>query len=666
MTNLCPDKYRKIVGTEYEYYVLNKIRQDYDKVWHWQEFPEKLMYENKLINDYQNFCKYRYDIGADLVAMKDGKYYFIQCKNFNDSTVYIDTLAGFYFLLYEYNLNGILYYNGTLSTRLLELSTGKVPFINLSFNNENINIEQMPTKIIEPRDYQLEAYNKLKNKSNAILNMPCGTGKTYVASLLGKKYETIIILSPLRFLAYQNLNRFKEYYRNKFSYILVSTDGTRDVNKIMASIKKRNVISSTYDSCDIIIKILDRLKNIYIIVDEYHNLSHNNINDNNNDINKLINSCHNKIFMSATPLEKFIDIPIENIYKYGWDDAIKKKHICDFNVYIPHHAPFEEGYMINNLLHLLNGNYNEKDIKLIKKAYYILKSMLMNGNKKCICYLTTIEKAQKFSEYLDWISKMLNIKLDCAQIDCNIKKLKRKEIIDNFVNAINMAIIINVHILDEGIDIIECDSVYITQPNNNIINIVQRMSRANRITNSKCECSVYLWTTEKKREKIIKHICYEMHGYIKNKVEINNVNNNTINKYEMNNILLRGQIECKMIDSEFVDVISHLIKIDNDYIKFTLDKLGNPWFCAMDVLKILEYKSIKHMIKKNIDKENKMQIVEINNDYKNIFGNNIHPHTIFANKFGLQELISRSSMDKAKYFRKIMLFEILPAIIQIG
>ena len=99
--------YRQRIGTEYEYYVLENIRKDYEKVWHWSQFPEKLMYECNLIKDYDKFKKYRVDIGADLVAFKDNKYYFIQCKNFKE-TIFIDTLAGFYFLLYENNLNGVL------------------------------------------------------------------------------------------------------------------------------------------------------------------------------------------------------------------------------------------------------------------------------------------------------------------------------------------------------------------------------------------------------------------------------------------------------------------------------------------------------------------------------------------------------------------------------
>ena len=58
------------------------------------------MYDNNLIKDYTVFCKYRYDIGADLVAFKDNKYYFIQCKNYaSDETILMEKLAGFYFFI---------------------------------------------------------------------------------------------------------------------------------------------------------------------------------------------------------------------------------------------------------------------------------------------------------------------------------------------------------------------------------------------------------------------------------------------------------------------------------------------------------------------------------------------------------------------------------------
>lgn len=123
--------------------------------------------------------------------------YFIQCKNFND-TILMENLAGFYFLLYEYDLTGILYYSGTLSQRVKDLSKNKIQFINLPFNNQTIDIIEDIEKPLITRDYQIEAFNKLNQKNNSILSLPCGMGKTYTASLLAKNYDNIIILSPLR------------------------------------------------------------------------------------------------------------------------------------------------------------------------------------------------------------------------------------------------------------------------------------------------------------------------------------------------------------------------------------------------------------------------------------------------------------------------------------
>ena len=148
----------KIIGDSYEYFVLNEIKNKYDKVWHWSNVPEQILYDLNIIRYYDIFSKYKYDIGADLVAKKDDKYYFIQCKNFSD-TILMENLAGFYFLLHEYNLNGILYYNGKLSQRVRDLSTKKVEFVNLPFNNQTIvvKIENKNDKLI-PKEYQLKAY----------------------------------------------------------------------------------------------------------------------------------------------------------------------------------------------------------------------------------------------------------------------------------------------------------------------------------------------------------------------------------------------------------------------------------------------------------------------------------------------------------------------------
>jgi len=94
------------------------------------------------------------------------------------------------------------YYNGELSERVIN-TVDKIKYVNLPFNNQIINFQENSKNEFIIRDYQQEAFDKLKNNLISILVLPCGCGKTFTASLLAKKYKNIIILSPLRYLALQ-------------------------------------------------------------------------------------------------------------------------------------------------------------------------------------------------------------------------------------------------------------------------------------------------------------------------------------------------------------------------------------------------------------------------------------------------------------------------------
>uniref|UniRef100_A0A6C0DZU4 Helicase ATP-binding domain-containing protein n=1 Tax=viral metagenome TaxID=1070528 RepID=A0A6C0DZU4_9ZZZZ len=635
MTHIEITNYKNTVGISYEYYVLENIRKDYDIVWHWRDFPERLMFENNLIKEYNTFIKYRYDIGADLVAVKNNKYYFIQCKNYSN-TIYINDLAGFYFLLYENNLNGILYYNGTLSQRLIDMSNSKIPFINMPFNNENINISKIISEEIKERDYQTEAISVLCNKEISMLNFPCGMGKTYVATLLSQYYDNIIIISPLRYLAFQNLQKFKEYYKEKYNYILVSLDGMRDINLITQTLKTKNIISTTFNSCDIINKLIEKLDKLYIIVDEFHNLSTNNLNNKEDDIYKILHSKSHKLYLSATPLIEFSTDPNICVYKYEWKDAIEKKYICDFNVFIPH-----KNDKLENFLTLIKEKYNDFELKLIKKSYYILKSMLLNGNKKCICYLTTTEKASKFLNYLLWISKILNTEINVGLLDYSIKKLEREQIIQEFIKEQKISIIVNVHILDEGINIPECDSVFITQPNNNIINIIQRMCRANRILENKKTCDIYLWTTEFKSKLILEYIYEKTNGYAKNKVFVIHTDSNKIIKYNEKKtsitklVILSNEDKYKYMNNIFNNYFT------NFFILMIIDTDDNMWYGVKSVLVSLKYITVSHIIPTILT--NKIYLSSINIKTTNSNLSNLHPKTLIVNKKNLLQIFNSSS-----------------------
>ena len=85
-------------------------------------------------------------------------------------------------------------------------------------------------------------------------------GKTYISSMLGKDYDNVIILSPTRALAQQSLEKFKEYLKTKYNYILISIDGKRKIDEINKVLKSKNIISWTYDSCDIVNKLIINYK----------------------------------------------------------------------------------------------------------------------------------------------------------------------------------------------------------------------------------------------------------------------------------------------------------------------------------------------------------------------------------------------------------------------
>ena len=70
-------------------------------------------------------------------------------------------------------------------------------------------------------------------------------------------YKQVIIISPLRQFAKQNLDRYIEY-DYKHNYLLIDSDGTRDVKEIKKFIKSNDnfLISSTFCSIDVIHKCL--------------------------------------------------------------------------------------------------------------------------------------------------------------------------------------------------------------------------------------------------------------------------------------------------------------------------------------------------------------------------------------------------------------------------
>lgn len=544
-------------GEDYEKYILNIIKDKYKECYLWKDISQNIL-DLKFYNKNNNICD---DIGCDIIGIKnDNSIDYIQCKNYSttgeDNTINICDLAGFYNFIAENSISSaIVYYSGKLSQQII-CRRNKINYINIPHIKDNKILD------FKPRDYQLEAYNKLKDINKSILSMPCGTGKTFVSFLLSLSYKNIFILTPLISTTEQILNHYKNYYSSykDINYICVNCNGERNINNIKFN-ENKNIIASTYDSSDIIWKLLKDtyIEDNLIIVDEFHNLSQDMIINKTNNMNKIISSKCKTIYISATPLnfEGYENIFGTEKYELQWNIAIKNKYICDYNFYYPCNEKIIE--TIDNLK--IDKTLIEKTI-LINKSYFLLESIKLTNVKKCITYLKTINESEEFVKILKTINIYFNLNIKIYEINYNTTKKKRNEYLNKFKNdntCIN--ILCNVHILDEGIDIPECDSIYLTHPNNNPINIIQRISRANRLDflNKEKIAKIFVWAKDEiKLENIMKNISKTIN------VKYGNETNDFINK---SNIDIINHKICKGIDNNFIIDINKFKIICKLYFK---------------------------------------------------------------------------------------------------
>ena len=631
-------------GTEYEEYVAKVIKNTYKNVWLWKHIPKPILMELGFIKDLSSNCD---DIGCDILAQKhDNTYDHIQCKHYStlgiDNTIYITDLAGFYNYVAENNIQTpIVYYSGVLSSQI-ECRMKKIKYTNLP-------MVKISNEDIKPRDYQIEAFNKLEKVNRGILEMPCGTGKTLVTYLISLNYDNIILISPLIATTDQLMVHYKNYYSqgNITSEIVFNTihsEGNRKIENIKLGTK--NIIGATFDSCDIVNKLLDKLiGSIFIVIDECHNLSDAMISDSYNEVYKILSSNKKILFVSATPKTYEGYNGIENIfgtvkYKLSWDDAIRNKYICESQFYYPNDDKIVEYF--NEIK--FDTTVIEKT-KLIYKAFFLLESIKNLDIKKCIVYLKTVREAEHFENILKIVNVYHELKIAVYSINYNTSKSKRNDSLIKFRNnKTKISIMLNVHVLDEGIDIPECDSVFLTNPNNNPTNIIQRISRANRIIKGVEKIAkVLIWT---KNEGKVESVFRNIGNFITVKRGI--VNNNKFLNCNFINIIHNNSSEIFInnnTDYNKIILIQNIIKINlNTNNNFIID--FDDVVKYLDVAKFSMKRTLVDTYKKNIDYN--ITIIKSNNKGR-------PKEQIMISFICFKNLCIFSKTNKANYIRKLLI-----------
>ena len=558
-------------------YLINKLNK---QAYLWKDTPENILINNGIIGSHNQNRLLRYenkvnkipDTGIDIIQIdNDNKCSLIQCKNgYKNGLTYYE-LCGFYAWMASLdNLQGYVYYTNKLSYAVQTLpKNNRIEYIKMAFDEIKENIKEENKTNFIPYNYQIKVQEIFEQYfttyDRGILSMPCGTGKTYVSYLISQKYDQIIIISPLKQFAKQNIEKYIEYGYNKSNTILVDSDGERDIKSIEKFIKshKKFLISSTFCSVDVIFECLKYCNKPLIIIDEFHNLSKTNIIIEDDNFNKILYSEHRILFMSATP--RVYDLENEDIetdeifgkvvYNMNFTEAIEKKYITDYRIWIP--SLHENNDKLNKDLSIY-----DIDLVIKSKCNYLFSCLLNNGSKKCIIYCVDNIEINDMIEAMTKLNEYYVLDCEYQKITAENTEKQRIDILNKFTNSDKKQLLFSIRILDECIDIPSCDSIYITYPSESKIRTIQRISRCLRIDKNNVFKigNIFIWCDQYDKILDIVSSIKEYDILFKNKIKINE--NNFYGDNDDKNI---------EIDKEFIK--NYILEIQEYKFRSWKDKL---------------------------------------------------------------------------------------------
>ena len=470
------------------------------------------------------------------------------------------------------------------------------------------------------RDYQIteNIMNWFDLHMKGILNWCCGLGKTFTGINLSKKYVTNYLLIGLNSIPLfpQWIKELKKFYNLPIMCICCSTIESTLTTTSPETINgwfdnhPKGIVITTYRSSH---KLKEFNKEFdFAIFDECHHLCNvkgynsegddpeeeclSDIKCRNTDILSL--NIKKQLGLTATMKKldtenkkQMVDNFDENKFGKVIDEksilwGINKGYICDYSL-----SMLKVDYdIIEEMINKNEGDgIHKDDYYLFLSAYISLISILNYGSKKILIFTNRICDIEKVFNFITTLISTLEITItrdDIFKIDKNTENTR--EMITNFEGR-DIAIMINVFKIGEGIDIPSLDSVLFADNMLSSIRIIQSALRC---------CRKDPKNLEKHAKIIIPMIYEEDESYceedngIKIKTfplikriveEISYSDKNIISKVKVDE--LNGETELKPKEPQRIN--EDIPEIDND-IKMRIIKR-----CNIGKLKIT-------MIKKNI------------------------------------------------------------------
>lgn len=302
------------------------------------------------------------------------------------------------------------------------------------------------------RKCQILALNQCKKNDNGIIRMCCGSGKTRIEIELCLQEQISCLVAPRNALLKQHVNEFKKilgYTDNEIdkddsysfsteTFELITINCESDFEKYQKSNKKTCFLinNSSIQKLPVIPDIL--------IIDEAHT--------HKDSIKKTrkIKNIKRKYFFTATPQDMDdADFYGETIYRYDYDEAVIMNYVTEFKM-----VPI---WSKENFETELQEKMKERNLSHCIHFYETVKGESSKNLKLNNISLKKFKNGQKITD----------------------KTKDRDSILNNFKQ--NGGHLLSCKTISYGIDIPQCDSVFLSYIGNSIPDLVQKIMRSIRL-----------------------------------------------------------------------------------------------------------------------------------------------------------------------------------------
>lgn len=384
----------------------------------------------------------------------------------------------------------------------------------------------------KPREYQIKATENWKNNNyRGIFDMATGTGKTKTACnalceiYRDKKRLFAIIIVPSKTLVNQWYDTISEFrVKDAIKYYSEEKDRFRTLDRQLKKFKHKEknfvcliITNSSFMTESVQNLIINYLKDTLIIVDEAHNFGANNISK------TMELDFKYRLALSAT-FERYGDyIGTEKLFNFfgkkcielTLEEAIRKGYLCQYKYYpilISLNEDELEEYikLSKEIGKLFNSKSNSSalELKEIERARIVagannkIDALMENiakykddKNLLVYCGTSTVnddEIVGNEMRQIDLVTKKLfkDYRIEAQRFTSKEDEKQRNNILECYKNG-DVACLVAIKCLDEGVDIPSIKTAFILASSTNPREYIQRRGRVLRLSKNKEFAEIY-------------------------------------------------------------------------------------------------------------------------------------------------------------------------------